>query len=50
MLTYNDELAKSGGNLSLDEYKRLYQEQCRHDFTAGIVSKESPIKHVFSSR
>ncbi len=46
MLTYVEELAKSGGNLSLDEYKRLHQEQCRQDIKAGIVSEES--MHLFS--
>ena len=44
--TYDEELAKSGGNLSLDEYKRMYQEQCRQDIKAGIVSEES--MHLFS--
>lgn len=46
MLTYVEELAKSGGNLSLDEYKRLCQEQCRQDVKAGIVSEES--MHFFN--
>lgn len=41
MLTYQEALAKADGNLSLDEYKRLYQKQCREDVRAGVVSKES---------
>lgn len=46
MLTYQEELAKAGGNLSLDEYKRLYREQCHRDVKAGVVSEES--MHLFS--
>lgn len=41
MLTYQEELVKAGGHLSLDEYKRLYQKQCHEDVRAGIVSQES---------
>ena len=40
MLTYQEALAEAGGNLSLDEYKRLYQEQCRQAVKAGIVSAD----------
>lgn len=46
MFTYQEALAKAGGNLSLDEYKRLYQEQCRQEVKTGIVSEES--MHLFS--
>jgi len=41
VLTYQEALVKAGGNLSLEEYKRLYQKQCREDVRAGVASKES---------
>lgn len=48
MLTYQEALANAGGNLSLDEYKQLYQEQCRQEIRDGIVSEES--MHLFSRK